>query len=211
MLYRLSDIVRQVRITIDQNEQDTYLQSDGDEDTLGLDTLIESKVPEAARIVVASAPLRMLDGGFHFGNSIAWQKDNSGWLLLPDDFLRLISFRMSDWERPVSLAITATDPAYNLQFSRFKGLRGTPQKPVAAVVLRGEGHVLEFWSCLSNKAKIVQAAYQPIPQIENNAIEVPEQCFRAFVYAAAALTMESLGEVQMAEKLSALSTQLTGT
>ncbi|MBD5163511.1 MAG: hypothetical protein HDT09_02265 [Bacteroidales bacterium] len=208
MLYRLSDIVRQVRIAIDQNEQDTFLSDNADEDTLGLDTIIESKVPEAARIVVSVAPVQMLDGGYHFGNSIAWQKNNSGWLHLPEDFLRLIVFRMSDWERPVSRAISNADPAYNLQFSRCKGLRGNPQNPVVAVTLRGEGLILEFWSCHTNQAKIVQAAYHPIPQVQNNAIEIPEQCYRAFIYALSALTMETLGEPQLAERFSTLSTQL---
>ena len=41
------------------------------------------------------------------------------------------------------MAISADDPLYDLQSSRYKGIRGNVQKPVCAVVNRAEGKVLE--------------------------------------------------------------------
>lgn len=195
MIYQITEVMRDVRIALDQNNTSEQLLSDGDIDTLSLDEIVRSKILEAVRRVHTEAPPYMLEGGHDFGEELYWADLNSGWVLLPDDFLRLIVFRMTDWSRSVYTAISTDDPEYEKQSSRFKGIRGTAQKPVCAIAIRPEGRVLEFYSCKSNNAQVAQGTCIPLPFIdEDGGIDISSRCYTAVVYMAAALVLTTTGE-----------------
>lgn len=201
-------MARAVKVAIDMNRGDEPLVLDGDMDTLELDDAIFAKLADAVRLVETEAPPWLLGSGhdlfgaeapahFQIGDSsgIFWGEDGKGFIILPDDFMRLLSFRMSDWKRTVFEAISETDPRYALQSSRFAGICGNPEKPVVAVVRRSEGLVLEFYSCRDNSATVAQAAYMPFPRVDRHGgIDVAEGCYRAAVYRAAALALASVGD-----------------
>ena len=195
MRYNLEDIKEAVRVVLDENQASDNIMEDCD--TLSLDELILSKIGEAARDVLLTAPVHMLDPGNNFADAIAWEGEcgkGAGWTILPDDFLRLIAFKMSDWERPVYAAILPADAEYALQKSRFAGLRGSRQRPVCAIVTRPQGLVLEFYSCAGGAdVNVEMAIYQPMPRIEEEGINIPEKCYRSVVYKVAGLTAISVG------------------
>lgn len=209
MIYTVGRIIKDVRICLDENRIDTALFADGDEDTLQLDEVIRSKVVEAVDRVHMSAPYHLLEQGHNFNEDtnesdtvypygIHWADQESGWVLLPDDFLRMVVFEMSDWERPVYTAITPADPLYAKQRSRVKAIRGTSQRPVCAVVVRPEGKALEFYSCKSEEAIVSKAVYIPQATIESDTVDISERCYRAVVYTIAALVLEAYGETERA-------------
>lgn len=202
MVYNIDELMRDVRVCLDQNmTSDALLQTD-DVDTLALDDIVRSKILEAVVRVHTDAPTYLLEEGHNFGDAIYWGDLESGWVLLPQDFMRLIVFEMSDWERAVYTAISTGDPQYELQRQRVKALRGTAQKPVCAIANRPEGRVLEFYSCKDESAYVRRAQYLPYPKIDAaGGIDICERCHTAVVYATAALVLTTLGE---AEKASAL-------
>lgn len=194
MIWQVEDFLREVRTAIDENAHRDELALEADSDTLDLDGIIRSKIEEAVRFVVSSAPSELLDGGVPFADSVCWSDEFRGWTLLPDDFFRLVLFRMSDWTRPVYEAISASDARYSLQHSRFAGVRGNPQKPVVAIVQSPTGRRLEFYSCKDSSAKALQAVYIPYPRIDaDGGIDIPERLFSAAVYEAAGLTLQAIG------------------
>ena len=201
MIYQVDSIVGDVRVCLDQNMVSDALLATGDIDTLSLDEIIRSKVREAVRRVHSEAPFHLLEEGHNFGDNLYWGDQCSGWVLLPHDFMRLVVFEMSDWERPVFEAITPADASYALQRSRFKGIRGTAQRPVCAIATRGEGKVLEFYSCKSEEATVSRAVYIPYPEIADGGIDICERCYDAVVYTVAGLTLLSCGEVEKATSL----------
>lgn len=206
MIYKINRIVSDIKVAIDQNSDSGQLLLDGDIDTLSLDEIIRSKIEEAGRRVETSAPTHLLEEGHIFGNAIFWEKNGCGWVLLPDDFMRLIAFRMSDWERTVYAAISVDEPKYKKQSSRYKGIRGNTQKPVCAIVNRAEGKALEFYSCDSEDAQIVRSSYLPYPEIdEAGGIDISERCYSAVVYAAAALVLATYGDADKASVMTELS------
>lgn len=205
MVYNIETISQDVRIAIDENKISEQLISDEDIDTLSLSEIIRSKIEEAVRRVETTAPTFLLEEGHDFGDSVFWEENGSGWTLLPDDFMRLITFRMSDWERTCYNAISVDDPLYDLQSSRYKGVRGNVQKPVCAVVNRAEGKALEFYSCNSTDAYVKRATYLPYPKIdEDDGIDISERCYTAVVYTTAALVLTDYGANDRAEQLNAL-------
>lgn len=203
--YPIDKILRDVRVALDQNMVSDALVGIGDVDTLSVNDIIRSKVLEGVARVHRAAPLHLLDGGHHFGDAVYWGEMASGWTLLPEDFLRLMVFEMSDWERPVFVAIDEKDPSYALQRSRFKGLRGNAQKPVCAIVKRTEGLALEFYSCKSDGALVSKALYMPYPRIEDDGVVVSERCYPAVVYVIASLACSAWGEVERSAALFELS------
>ena len=194
-----------MRIAIDENKTSEQLLCDEDIDTSSLNEIVPPKIEEAVRRVETTAPTFLLEEGHTFGDSVFWDDNNSGWTLLPDDFMRLIAFRMSDWERTCYNAISVDDPLYDLQSSRFKGVRGNVQKPVCAVVNRAEGKALEFYSCNSEEAYVKRATYLPYPKIDDeDGIDISERCYTAVVYTTAALVLTAYGANDRAEQLNAL-------
>ncbi len=195
MIVRAEDMAGDVRVAIDMNRGDEPLFVEGDTDTLTLDEIIMAKLADAVRLVEMEAPATMLESGHDFGDNIFIGEDGKGFVILPEDFMRLISFRMSDWKRTVFEAISETDPQYALQSSKWEGICGNPEKPVCAIVRRSEGKVLEFYSCNDNTAIVTQATYVPTPRIDGDGgIDVAEDCYRAAVYRAASLALASVGD-----------------
>lgn len=205
MIYQLDRIVRDVRVALDENGVDNALLMDSDEDTLRMDEVIRSKVVEAVERVHMEAPYYLLEQGHNFegaSDAVYWGDQESGWVLLPEDFLRLVVFEMSDWERPVYSAITPADPLYAKQHSRVKALRGVAQRPVVAIAVRPEGRVLEFWSCKSEDARITRAVYMPHAYIDDyGGVNISERCYTAAVYMTAGLTLTALGEAEKAKTM----------
>lgn len=110
MVYKIEVVEQDVRIAIDENKTSEQLISDEDIDTLSLNEVIRSKIEEAVRRVETSAPVYLLEEGHEFGEAVYWEDNGSGWVLLPDDFMRLIAFRMSDWAQHRSTERTEAHP-----------------------------------------------------------------------------------------------------
>lgn len=205
MVFNVDDLKREIRIALDQNMNSTPLLDVGDIDTLSLDDIIESKIEDAARLVMRDAPLHLLDGGKAFGESIRWfsrEGVGGGYIALPSDFLRLVSFQMSDWSYPVNVAITEDHPLYPLQSSRYAGIKGNPQRPVVALSSQPIGLVLEFYSCEAGEGVYVKrATYLPIPKINGGQIIFSEKLKSSVVYYAAYLTALSIGNGDLATVL----------
>lgn len=209
MVYEIERVMKDVRVAIDENMDSDSFLTEGDVDTLSVNEIVRSKIEEAAELIEKEAPTYLLEQGHNFGDALYWGDQGSGWVLLPHDFMRLIVFEMSDWERGVYRAISSDDGEYALQRQRVKALRGTTQKPVCAIVVRPEGRVLEFYSCKNEEAHVKRGLYVPYPKIDNSGgIDISEQCYRSVVYAAASLVLTTLGESEKAAAMSAISKTL---
>lgn len=205
MIFQIDKIMQDVRICLDQNMASDALIESGDIDTLSLDEIIKSKILEAVQRVHRGAPNYLLEGGHNFGDAVYWRELECGWVLLPKDFLRLVVFEMDDWKQAVYQAISTDDPEYEKQHSRFKGIRGTAQRPVCAIGIRPEGRVLEFYSCKSKNAKVSRAIYIPYPKIdEDGGVDISERCYNAVIYTAAGLTLLTCGETEKGNSVSEL-------
>ena len=84
-------------------------------------------------------------------------------LVLPDDFMRLITLQMSDWKRPIQTLINEDSAEYHKQTNRF--LRGTNEKPVGALVHQNGIAIAELFSCSTNVATMMFGQYVPEPQM----------------------------------------------
>lgn len=215
MDYSVDELVREAKVAIDENVDSTPLASLGDIDTLTLDEILRSKVEDAARLVEEGAAHYLLDAGKNFGASVTWENDVAGYgagrVNLPSDFMRLVTFRMSDWYKPVTEAITEDNPIYLQQSSRYAGVRGNPERPVVAVVHAEAGQVLEFYSCSAGPGvRVSVAKYLPLPTVKNGYIDLCPKLQRAVVYRLASMACAIIGHSELAAMLLGTSNELAG-
>jgi hypothetical protein len=124
-----------------------YVMSLIDEVTAeGLDnpvTNIERLLDKSTDFVIRTAPDQMVSslsklGGNHFTDGemvqsrVIINQDGSGYYVLPVDFVRLISFKLDSWSRPIFDLINNKDPRYNLQKNRVR--RGNKYQPIGALI-----------------------------------------------------------------------------
>lgn len=213
MVYDVPTLISAVRVALDMNRVEDNLIADADEDTLGLDDIIRSKLEPAARIVETNAPRHLIDEGKAFAGTIGWPVGavgkGEGYVLLPDDFMRLVAFQMSDWKYPVSEALSDQSVEYAMQQSRFPGVAGNPERPVVAVVHRPAGLTLEFYKCEAGDGVYLRTArYLPFPKIVSNSIELCPKLREAVVAHAAYMTALTLGNADQAQALMAMGESL---
>ena len=199
--YAVSELVKEVKVLLDRNQESAGLLTPTDSDTLSQGELIQSKIVDAARIILKDAPASMLDGKTFDGLNTAWAETNGayvGIVYLPSDMIRLLNVKASDWNRSAEI-ITEEDDAYKIQCSRF-GVRGNPERPIAALIHNSGNRYLELFTSNSNTAT-VSLTYVGMPFISEGNIDLPETLKDSIVYMAGYLTCISLGDTDTASGL----------
>lgn len=198
--YAVSDLVKEVKVLLDRNQESAGLLTPTDSDTLSQGELIQSKIVDAARIILKDAPASMLDGKTFDGLNTAWAETNGayvGTVYLPSDMIRLLDVKASNWNRSAEI-ITEEDDAYKIQCSRF-GVRGNPERPIAALIHNSGNRYLELFTSNSNTAT-VSLTYVGMPFISEGNIDLPETLKDSILYMAGYLTCISLGDTDTASK-----------
>ena len=147
------------------------------------------------------APAYMLDGEKFDGLKTAWTESNGayvGTVYLPSDMIRLLNVKASDWNRSAEI-ITEEDDAYKIQCNRF-GVRGNPERPIAALIHNSGNRYLELFTSKGNTAT-VSLNYVGMPSINEGNIDLPETLKDSIVYMAGYLTCISLGDTDSASGL----------
>ena len=199
--YAVSELVKEVKVLLDRNQETSGLLTPTDTDTLSQGELIQSKIVDAARIILEDAPASMLDGKTFNGLNTVWAESNGayvGTVYLPSDMIRLLNVKASDWNRSAEI-ITEEDDAYKIQCNRF-GVRGNPERPIAALIHNSGNRYLELFTSKSNTAT-VSLTYVGMPSISEGNIDLPETLKDSIVYMAGYLTCISLGDTDTASGL----------
>lgn len=205
-IYRIQQILADARVAVEENYDSSPVALTRDPETLALDEIVRDRIVEAVRRVHVAAPVRLLDGGNNLGQAVYWMDDHSGWMLLPDDFLRLVVFRMDDWRRDVYTLLPPTAAEYKLQSSKIQGIRGTADRPLCFETMRPEGRVMEFYGTKDRNARVSKGVYLPYPKIDKfGGVGICERCYQAVVYMTGALTMMNYGAADRGKLLIELS------
>lgn len=161
MNYPVADIVEQVKIILDQNQQENSI-IDSEDNTLELDEVIRQKILHAARLLLETSDVSVLGQGktcYVVNDDPKWSQlgtedyveiresetqeprgELSVWEIdAPPDYLRLLSLRMSDWKRGVHATIPFESAEYSQLQSSFVGITGNPERPVVAETKRSLG------------------------------------------------------------------------
>jgi len=127
------DIKKQVRIILDENEDVSPLLSatDGieDYDALQTDKITESMILQAVDRVHRIAPIDMIMDAAEIAH-VDWTLYNLVQRCkLPDDYLRLVSVRLMNWDVTVNEFCEDGSAEYLTMFGRFAAIRPTALRP----------------------------------------------------------------------------------
>lgn len=142
------------------------------------DRLLVEVEASAAR-AICDTPCELLTGWCRLpDDGFGVDADGRGVLPLPGDFLKLHSLRLSGWERRVTEILEASHWLRRWQGSRWHGLRGTPQRPLAFYALDGSGaRCLELFRAGAGD-RVEEGWYMATPRIEDGGIEIPPAAYR---------------------------------
>lgn len=213
-------IIRDVRVAMDENTSVApFTDSDGntfDPDTLEMEEIIKSKIADGVNAVRSVAPLSKLEPArMASGESwpIKWIDEEKmiGGVPLPDDYLRMVLFKMSDWTHAVTTTIAVDSALYHQMFSRWKGVRGNPSRPNIAIATDTSTgkNVIQFFSCDSTEATAELAYIKRCdkpnePDEPNTTYEIEQGIYRAVVLKTAALVAATYGNADMMNLINTL-------
>ena len=199
--YTVSDLVKEVKVLLDRNQESAGLLTPDDTDALSQAELIESKIVDAARIIEEEAPVNMVEGTL-CTNEVTWKNSNDyyvGKMILPTDMLRILSVKAEDWTRSATI-ISESDDAYKYQNCKY-GVRGNPDRPIAAIVHTANGKSIELYTSKKQNATLA-FIYVQVPSITTEKkIMLPSSLKDSILYMAGYLTCISLGDTDTASGL----------
>ena len=198
--YAVSDLVKEVKVLLDRNQESAGLLAPSDSDTLSQAELIESKIVDAARIILSDAPEYMVEGT-SCTNDVTWKYSNGyyvGNMVLRTDMLRILSVKADDWNRPAEI-ISESDDAYKYQKCKY-GVRGNPERPIAAIVHTANEKSIELYTS-KKQDDTLAFIYVQVPSITTeHKISLPSVLKDSILYMAGYLTCISLGDTDTASK-----------
>lgn len=139
-------LVNKVKTRIDEVCANADIIVDVDvENSKPYDSIIDELLEESAIEILLKAPFYRLN--ITNGELTATESSydsHTGTIVLPDDFLRLVSFKMKDWHRPVTEFALQGSEVAKMQSNKY--LRGGVAKPVAVLTKSEEGMRVEYYS-----------------------------------------------------------------
>ena len=199
--YAVSDLVKEVKVLLDRNQESAGLLAPDDSDTLSQAELIESKIVDAASIILSDAPEDMVEGTA-YTNAVTWEDSNGyyvGKMILPIDMLRILSVKAEDWTRSATI-MSESDDAYKSQNCKY-GVRGNPERPIAAIVHTTNGKSIELYTSKKQNATLA-FIYVQVPSVTTEKkIMLPSILKDSIIYMAGYLTCISLGDTDTASGL----------
>ena len=161
------------------------------------DLYINGLLDEAALNVLQIAPKEILKPK-NAAIATGTQYDaNTGYVVVPADYVRLHSFKMSNWAREVEEPITKADPLYKLQGNAF--VRGGTKKPILVlnykVISSVVTKILEYYSVVDshNIDKFLYIA-------ETAAENMDDSLYPVLTWMCAGIILQNLKEFDLSTK-----------
>lgn len=217
--YSYLDIRRDVRIILDENEDNTPLLEDLEPVTLQTEQMMAEAVLQSIDEVFSQAQLYLLKDAVKTSTVKLNELIVSKSFMMPEDFLRYVSVYCSDWPMPVYDPIDQDSDEYQMQFSPCKGVRGNTERPVVAVIpLFGGALGVQIFSTNAEDCKF---SYVPKAQTKDNLFAIlsneeefewpiPDLLYKAVCYTVAKYYLTSVGDTEKAGQFAAIASGMMG-
>lgn len=182
-----NEIVSKVKAIMNEIGEDTN-SSLLDEDTIKIDEYIKSCIGDALSLIILNSGIKGINPKKNTETKPSKNDDGSGYIILPDDFVKLLAFRMDGWKRTVSVAFPLDSEEAKRQANIYT--RGGENKPVCILSYSQEGKkTLEYYSVADGKEHTVslfvyEASYNSETGVN---IESSDPLFYALCYMTASL------------------------
>lgn len=138
------EIITKVRAIMNEAGEEAKL-SLLSEDTVKLDEYIKSAIPDAVNIIIANSPVRCVNKKLGPTSGVVSGDNGREYIILPDDYVSLIAFKLSGWKRMVAVLYPITSEEYKIQSNEFT--RSGTHKPMCFLNYSKTGQrILEYYA-----------------------------------------------------------------
>ena len=193
-----SDLINKVKTRIDEVSKsgDTIVDV-GIENTKPYDTIVDELLDESALEVLLKAPFFRLPITAMTTPASGTPDTNDakiGTISLPADFLRLVSFKMKEWLKPVTTFALPGDDIAVKQSNKY--IRGGVAKPVAILRKTSTGHLVSYYS-INSSHQIGEFLYIKKSKAENITDDL---LIETMCWICAGKTLTVLGQINLANQ-----------
>ena len=192
-------ILKDVRVLLDEQRENAALIEDEDPISVETDTILWSYVTQAVDEVHLSAQSWMV-APVSVSSDIAlsdYRKGKKG--SLPVDFLRMIKLSAEDLNADVYEPISEDSDEYLQQQSKWAGVRGNADRPVAAILPNHTGEnsglALEVYGTKLSSCNLL---YIKRATVSDDAIDIAPMCYRSVLYTMAKHYLLTIGDSEKA-------------
>lgn len=213
-------IKRDVRIILDENEDNTSLLEELEPMTLETEKMLRENVLQSIDEVLLSAQLYLLkDAVVTTSINLKKHKPYGKMGEVPQDFLRFVSAFTTDWYQRVYDPIDQDSDEYQMQRSPFAGIRGNVDRPQIAIIPEGTKLTVEVYDTLDEtltfdyipKSQGMDAHDDIVNEAnDDKTYPIPDLCYKAVCYTIAKYYLISIGENDKAAAMSAIAAGLIG-
>lgn len=204
-----SDILRDVKVIIGENENIQPLIDEGDDMSLERDTLLKTLIASAIDKVHRLATANMMRDMTEEAANLDWRYDDKycQWCELDDDILYISYVWVNGWDRPVTTFINDFTQEYDMCRAAQAGVRPTVTYPACAILPhKGGGMKLEAYPKEMDAETVVR--YIPKAKETQDAqgrgqYAIGSDCYWAVIYTIASLYYLSTDNSQRAKDMAA--------
>lgn len=195
MLYSKDLLIELVKINMEEGFSGGVSDVANSIGGVGVESYIESKLPEAITQIYMTAPdvlLPQTEASVIFNPQK--KQNGSGEIVLPKDMLRFTLLKMKGWDRAVTHLEEESSFVAKLQNNPFT-MAGRA-KPVAVISLNSDGDkIIRYYSLPPEvrEHEVESALYVKVPDL-SSPIEIHELLLPSITYLTASLVFEILGD-----------------
>lgn len=204
----VEELIKKVRITMDENSSSSRLAEIKDIDSLQLDELIRESIVAGVKYVHSNADVTELtDDVTEDGSLSSVEEEKVGsekyiqYIDCPSDFHVLSSIKMSKWKKPIRILSSLNNVNEDMELCPYYGIGSDKESPAVYLTERNGNRVFMACSCDEEGSTLENFRYLPLPSIKEGNIKIIKGREDDCAYAIAYNVFMSLGDTSMASAM----------
>lgn len=204
----VEELIKKVRITMDENSSSSRLAEIKDIDSLQLDELIRESIVAGVKYVHSNADVTELtDDVTEDGSLSSVEEEKVGsekyiqYIDCPSDFHVLSSIKMSKWKKPIRILSSLNNVNEDMELCPYYGIGSDKESPAVYLTERNGNRVFMACSCDEEGSTLENFRYLPLPSIKEGNIKIIKGREDDCAYAIAYNVFMSLGDANMASAM----------
>ena len=204
----VEELIKKVRITMDENSSSSRLAEIKDIDSLQLDELIRESIVDGVKYIHSNADVTELtDDVTADASTSSVEEEMIGsekyiqYIVCPSDFHVLSSIKMSKWKKPVRILSSLNNVNEDMELCPYYGIGSDQESPAVYLTERSGKRVFMACSCDEEGSSVETFRYLPLPSIKEGNIKIIKGREDDCAYAIAYNVFMSLGDASMASAM----------
>ena len=204
----VEELIKKVRITMDENSSSSRLAEIKDIDSLQLDDLIRESIVAGVKYIHSNADVTELtDDVTEDGSLSSVEEEMIGsekyiqYIDCPSNFHILSSIKMSKWKKPIRILSVLNNVNEDMELCPYYGIGSDQESPAVYLTERNGKRVFMACSCDEEGSLLETFRYLPIPSIQKGDIKIIKGREDDCAYAIAYNVFMSLGDANMASAM----------